>query len=192
MASIAASLCPLLMVQGGNRSFRSLQKLPFSPFQNNARQGRMSVVAKAAGESSDSSTSLSVIKSVKSVWDAPEDRFGVIGLGLAAIIALWASTNLITAIDKLPILPSTLEFIGILFSSWFVYRYLLFKPNRVELVQIINKAISDILGQKGRIFMKESSLAGVLWVRLSLICMQNVAALDVEDRFSIELMPGML
>ncbi|XXG55850.1 hypothetical protein AAC387_Pa03g3419 [Persea americana] len=34
------------------------------------------------------------------------------------------------AIDKLPLIPTILEFIGILFSWWFIYRYLLFKPDR--------------------------------------------------------------
>ncbi|KAL9689043.1 hypothetical protein QQ045_033472 [Rhodiola kirilowii] len=147
MASIVMSLCPPLIVHERNPSLRNLSKLSFSPFTSKARQGRMIVLAKAAGERLESSTSLSVIKSVKNVWENPEDRYGVIGLGLAAIVAVWASSNLISAMDKLPILPSTLEFIGILFSAWFTYRYLLFKPNRKELVQIINKTISEILGQ---------------------------------------------
>ncbi|KAK2999339.1 hypothetical protein RJ639_024496 [Escallonia herrerae] len=81
-------------------------------------KGRVAVVAKATGESTESSTSLSIVKSVQSV-----------------------------AIDKLPLIPSALEFIGILFSSWFIYRYLLFKPDREELGQTINKSIADILGQ---------------------------------------------
>jgi hypothetical protein len=31
-------------------------------------------------------------------WDTPEDRLGLIGLGFAAVVALWASTNLIAVI----------------------------------------------------------------------------------------------
>ncbi|KAA8540401.1 hypothetical protein F0562_024680 [Nyssa sinensis] len=111
------------------------------------RQLRVAVVAKAMGESSESSTSLSVVKSVQNAWDKSEDRFALIGLGFAAIAAFWASANLITAIDKLPLIPGALEFIGILFSSWFIYRYLLFKPDREELFQSVNESISDILGQ---------------------------------------------
>lgn len=111
------------------------------------KQNCLAIVAKASGESSESSTSLTVFKSVQNVWDSSEDRLGLIGLGFAGIVALWASVNLITAIDKLPIIPNALELIGILFSTWFVYRYLLFKPDREELFQIINKSVSDILGQ---------------------------------------------
>ncbi|KAI4329238.1 hypothetical protein L6164_021526 [Bauhinia variegata] len=110
-------------------------------------QNRVGFVVKASGESSESSTSITFVKSVQNVWDKSEDRLGLIGLGFAAVVAIWASANLITAVDKLPLIPSALELIGILFSSWFVYRYLLFKPDREELFQIFSKSISDVLGQ---------------------------------------------
>lgn len=102
---------------------------------------------KATGESSESSTSLSIVKSVQNIWDDSEDRLPLVGLGFAALVAVWASANVITAVDKLPVVPSALEFVGILYSSWFVYRYLLLKPNREELFQIIKKSVGDILGQ---------------------------------------------
>lgn len=107
----------------------------------------MAVIVRAIGDSSDSSTSLSVVESVQNLWDKPEDRIAVIGLGLTGVIAFWASLNVVAAIDKLPVIPGFLEFVGILFSSWFVYRYLLFKPDREELFRNINKSISNILGQ---------------------------------------------
>lgn len=144
-ASIVAYLPPPLLVNGRQQPlFRTLHK--FTLFATPERQGRVSLVAKATGESSESS-SLSIVKSVQNVWDKSEDRFALIGLGFAGIVALWASANLITAIDKLPLIPGVLELIGILFSTWFVYRYLLFKPDREELLQDVNKSISDILGQ---------------------------------------------
>ncbi|ONI15879.1 hypothetical protein PRUPE_3G066500 [Prunus persica] len=146
MASIIASLPPPLAAHGRNNTFFSaLPKLPFSSIRE--RQNCASVVVKATGESSESSNSLSIVKSVQNVWDNSEDRPGLVGLGFAAIVAFWAASNLITAIDKLPLIPSVLEFVGILYSSWFIYRYLLFKPDREELFQIVNKSISDILGQ---------------------------------------------
>ncbi|KAK4719203.1 hypothetical protein R3W88_017541 [Solanum pinnatisectum] len=111
------------------------------------RQGHLAITAKATSESSESLSSPSVVKSVKNIWDNPEDRIAIIGLGIAAIVGFWASSNFVAAIDSLPLIPGVFEFIGILFSSWFVYRYLLFKPNRQELFQGINRSISDILGQ---------------------------------------------
>lgn len=144
MASIVASLPPPLLVQGRKTLVRAFSKLPVSLIKE--RQNRVSVAVKATGESSESSTSLSITKSVQNLWDNSEDRLALIGLGFAAIVAIWASANLVSAIDRLPLIPTVLEVIGILYSSWFVYRYLLFKPDREELFKIYNDTISDILG----------------------------------------------
>uniref|UniRef100_A0A6N2MBZ5 Cyanobacterial aminoacyl-tRNA synthetase CAAD domain-containing protein n=1 Tax=Salix viminalis TaxID=40686 RepID=A0A6N2MBZ5_SALVM len=147
MASIHANLpSPPLLVHGKRILSRTLQKLPLPTIKE--RQNRVAVVARATGESSESSTSLSIVKSVKNIWDDSEDPAGSCRLGVCgALVAVWASANVITAVDKLPVIPSALEFIGIVYSSWFIYRYLLLKPNREELFQIINKSVEDILGQ---------------------------------------------
>ncbi|GER52421.1 thylakoid membrane phosphoprotein 14 kDa [Striga asiatica] len=143
MASILARLLtPTVMAVNGRQPvFQTLGKSAMPAIKE--RQDRVRVVAKATGESSDTS----IVKSVQNVWDKSEDRVALIGLGFASVVAFWASINLVTTIDKLPIVPSVLELVGILFSSWFTYRYLLFKPDRQELSQAIKKSISDILGQ---------------------------------------------
>ncbi|KAK7255399.1 hypothetical protein RIF29_28808 [Crotalaria pallida] len=144
MASIVVSLSAPLLLHGGKSHPGNFQRLPVSLLPG--RRNHAAFVVKASSESSES-TSLTVFKSIQNAWDKPEDRLGLFGFGFAAIVALWASTNLITAIDKLPLIPGALELIGILFSTWFTYRYLLFKPDREELFQILNKSVSDILGQ---------------------------------------------
>ncbi|XP_061980508.1 protein CURVATURE THYLAKOID 1C, chloroplastic-like [Populus nigra] len=146
MASIIASLpSPPLLVHGKRTLFSTIQTLPLSPIED--RQNYVSVVVRATGESSESSPPLGIVKSVKNIWDDSEDRLALVGLGFAALVAIWTSAKLIPAIDKLPVVPSVLELIGILFSSWFIYRYLLFKPDREELFQIIKKSVANILGQ---------------------------------------------
>ncbi|KAL8252402.1 hypothetical protein R6Q59_036095 [Mikania micrantha] len=124
---------------------------PFStPIHNYAaiggKQGRAAFVAKATTGNFEPSTSLNIVGSVRNVWDKPEDLVALIGVGFASVATLWASLGVITAIDKLPVVPGVFELIGILFIAWFVYRYLLFKPDRKELVQIINKLLYDIFG----------------------------------------------
>ncbi|XP_039122638.1 protein CURVATURE THYLAKOID 1C, chloroplastic isoform X3 [Dioscorea cayenensis subsp. rotundata] len=111
-----------------------------------SRKRCFTVVAKAVGDDSDSSSG-SFVKYVRNAWNNSEDRLALVGLGFAAIAAFWASSSLIAAIDKLPFIPSALEFIGIWFSWWFIYRYILFKPDREELVRNVKNSISDILGQ---------------------------------------------
>ncbi|OIT02715.1 PREDICTED: protein CURVATURE THYLAKOID 1C, chloroplastic isoform X8 [Nicotiana attenuata] len=143
MASVVAKLNPPpLAISGRQFLFGTVQTSTLSIPRT--RQGHLAITAKATSESSESS---SVVQSLKNIWDKPEDRVAVIGFGIAAIVGFWASSNLIAAIDRLPLIPGVFEFVGILFSSWFVYRYLLFKPDRKELFQAISKSISDILGQ---------------------------------------------
>nr|VDD60381.1 unnamed protein product [Brassica oleracea] len=154
MASVSASLPPPLLLTQRKPNLTSVQKLPFSPIRGNdsslflvdRRSHSMGLMVKASGKSSESSD-LDVISSIQNVWDKSEDRLGLIGLSFAAIVALWASLNIITAIDKLPVISSGFELVGILFSTWFTYRYLLFKPDREELSQIVKKSVADILGQ---------------------------------------------
>ncbi|XP_028789271.1 protein CURVATURE THYLAKOID 1C, chloroplastic isoform X4 [Neltuma alba] len=117
MASITANLPPALLVHGVKPFSGNLKRSPIFLVPGRQNHPAGLFTVKATGESSESSTSLTVIKSVQNV-----------------------------AIDKLPLIPGLLELIGILFSSWFTYRYLLFKPDRQELYQILNKSISDILG----------------------------------------------
>ncbi|CAN7018835.1 hypothetical protein IGI04_022136 [Brassica rapa subsp. trilocularis] len=145
MASVSATLPPPLLLTQRKPNLTSVQKLPFSPIRDR-RSHSMSLMVKASGKSSESSD-LDVISSIQNVWDKSEDRLGLIGLSFAAIVALWASLNIITAIDKLPVISSGFELVGILFSTWFTYRYLLFKPDREELSQIVRKSVADILGQ---------------------------------------------
>ncbi|XP_009147703.1 protein CURVATURE THYLAKOID 1C, chloroplastic [Brassica rapa] len=145
MASVSATLPPPLLLTQRKPNLTSVQKLPFSLIRDR-RSHSMSLMVKASGKSSESSD-LDVISSIQNVWDKSEDRLGLIGLSFAAIVALWASLNIITAIDKLPVISSGFELVGILFSTWFTYRYLLFKPDREELSQIVKKSVADILGQ---------------------------------------------
>ncbi|RDX93086.1 Protein CURVATURE THYLAKOID 1C, chloroplastic, partial [Mucuna pruriens] len=146
MASIVASLPPPLLLPARKSHPGNFLTFPVSLLSG--RRNNVSFVVKASGESSESSITLTVFKSVQNVvsfsshshpsclsfketqkWDAPEDRLGLFGLGFAAVAAFWASTNLIAAIDKLPLIPTTLELIGIFYSVWFTYRYLVFKPD---------------------------------------------------------------
>ncbi|RWR83123.1 PRONE domain-containing protein [Cinnamomum micranthum f. kanehirae] len=154
-----SSLLPFSAARGGHgHGFDCCDSSSFlffpwkrNPFEKSSgifgRQRCLRIVSKAIEGKSDSSTSLSIVKSVKSAWDNSEDRIGLVGLGFAAVVAVWTSSKIIGAIDKLPLFPTMFEIIGILFSTWFVYRYLLFKPDREELVETVKSTVSNILGQ---------------------------------------------
>ncbi|MBA0826594.1 hypothetical protein Goarm_011425, partial [Gossypium armourianum] len=60
-------------------------------------------------------------------WDKVENKTTVLLYGGGAIVAVWLSSILVGAINSVPLLPKIMELVGLGYSGWFVYRYLLFK-----------------------------------------------------------------
>ncbi|MQM18947.1 hypothetical protein Taro_051947 [Colocasia esculenta] len=75
-----------------------------------------------------------------------EDTYYILIYGTGALVALWISSAIVGAIDSLPLFPKMLEIIGLGFTVWFTYRYLLFKKNRDELFEKIDHLKEQILG----------------------------------------------
>jgi hypothetical protein len=73
-----------------------------------------------------------------------ENKTTVLVYAGGAVVALWLSSTIVGAVNSVPVLPKLLELIGLGYTGWFVYRYLLFKSNRKELV-------ADIEELKGRV-----------------------------------------
>ncbi|KAL7203086.1 hypothetical protein ACSBR2_016406 [Camellia fascicularis] len=108
------------------------------------------VAAMATGEAPAEvvpATELSdIVKTVQEAWNKVEDKYAVSSLGVAGVVALWGSAGMISAIDRLPLIPGVLELVGIGYTGWFAYQNLIFKPDREALIQKIKDIYSDILG----------------------------------------------
>ena len=63
-------------------------------------------------------------------WEGVEEKPAAVAIIVGAITGVWALSGLVDAIDKLPIIGGLLEVIGLIVTGWFVYRYLLFEPDR--------------------------------------------------------------
>lgn len=63
-----------------------------------------------------------------------------------AIVALWLSSTIVGAINSLPLLPKLLESIGLGYTGWFIYRYLLFKSSQKELIADIQELKRKVTG----------------------------------------------
>lgn len=70
-----------------------------------------------------------------------------IGLIVAAIIAVKIVLALLDAINDLPLLAPTFELIGLFYTGWFLYRYLLKASNRQELLDDIAAIRDQVLGK---------------------------------------------
>ncbi|KAJ9188228.1 hypothetical protein P3X46_003604 [Hevea brasiliensis] len=87
-----------------------------------------------------------IVKTIQEAWDQVEDKYAVSSLAVAGVVALWGSTGLISAIDRLPLIPGVLEVVGIGYTGWFAYKNLIFKPDREALVAKIKATYSEIIG----------------------------------------------
>ena len=93
-----------------------------------------------------------MLTSPASQWDGVENKTQVVGYGVGALVLLWFSSTIVSAINVVPLVsghgsegarilpeclahrwpsplqvPKFLELVGLGYTSWFTYRYLLFK-----------------------------------------------------------------
>ncbi|KAF5732013.1 protein CURVATURE THYLAKOID 1B chloroplastic isoform X1 [Tripterygium wilfordii] len=120
----------------------TLPTLPPPPVQSQSRASKTTtycgkiarnVMAMATGEAPAevSGTELpDVVKIIQEAWDKVEDKYAVTSLAVAGGVALWASAGMVSAIDRLPLVPGVLELVGIGYTGWFAYKNLIFKPER--------------------------------------------------------------
>lgn len=69
-----------------------------------------------------------------------------IALIFAAIIAVRLTLAVLKSINDIPLLSPLFELIGLGYTVWFVYRYLLKASNRSELIEDFNALKGQVLG----------------------------------------------
>jgi hypothetical protein len=70
-----------------------------------------------------------------------------VGLIFGSIVSVKLTLALLGAINDVPLLQPTFELIGLVYSAWFVYRYILKASNRQELGAEFNKFKDQIVGR---------------------------------------------
>lgn len=78
-------------------------------------------------------------------WEESDEKPAIVTLGVYGFVGLVALNGTLRAVDSLPLIPSVLELVGILFSAFFVYQNLLYKPDRAALRETITKTLNKIL-----------------------------------------------
>ncbi|KAJ4905562.1 hypothetical protein Rs2_09220 [Raphanus sativus] len=102
-----------------------------------------------ASSSEDTSASIDtneIFRDLKEKWDGLENKSTVIIYGGGAVVAVWLSSIVVGAINSVPLLPKVMELVGLGYTGWFVYRYLLFKSSRKELAEDIDSLKKKIAG----------------------------------------------
>ncbi|XP_058206076.1 protein CURVATURE THYLAKOID 1A, chloroplastic-like isoform X1 [Rhododendron vialii] len=118
-------------------------------FKHSSGSNRLTLFQIKASSSEESSGSTEVgegFSDLKEKWDALEDKYMLILYGGGPIVALWLSSIVVDAINSVPLLPRITELVGLGYTGWFVYRYLLFKSSRKELAAEIEALKKKIAG----------------------------------------------
>ncbi|KNA08205.1 hypothetical protein SOVF_164650 [Spinacia oleracea] len=156
-SSMAAATSGLLPRVHANHSSRFIA-LPYLPprtstsslkiFSNNLSESRRfsSLQVKASSTDETSVDSSELLSDLKEKWDNVENKSTVLIYGGGAVVAVWLSSILVGAINSVPLLPKLMELVGLGYTGWFVYRYLLFKTSRKELAEDIESLKKKIAG----------------------------------------------
>ncbi|MEM9150061.1 MAG: CAAD domain-containing protein [Cyanobacteria bacterium P01_F01_bin.3] len=70
-----------------------------------------------------------------------------LGLFFGLFLSIKLTLAVLQAINDVPVLAPMFELIGLLYSGWFVYRYLLKASNRSELASEMNALKDQVLGR---------------------------------------------
>ncbi|KAI3693982.1 hypothetical protein L1987_76939 [Smallanthus sonchifolius] len=129
----------------------ALPNLPVRSFSTSIKQvsesKRSSLFQiKASEDASAAPDASELFNDLKEKWDAVENKSTVIVYGGGAVVAIWLSSIVIGAINSVPLLPKILELVGLGYTGWFIYRYLLFKSSRKELATDIESIKKKIAG----------------------------------------------
>lgn len=148
MASSTVSVAARLPCANTRPAAKFVTGLPatLSRRSTNAPLARRSGVVKAEKKAPSSPDVEKIIKDLTDKWDDVEDKSSVLLIGAGAIALLWVTTSVVNAVNGLPLLPKFLELVGLVYSAWFVYRYLLFKSSREELIADIDELKKKISG----------------------------------------------
>ncbi|KAJ9681293.1 hypothetical protein PVL29_020256 [Vitis rotundifolia] len=113
-------------------------------FSGSRRFSSLQVRASSSEETSLNTEEL--FTDLKGKWDALENKSTVLLYGGGAIVAVWLSSVVVGAINSVPLVPKIMELVGLGYTAWFVYRYLLFKSSRKELATDIEELKKKVTG----------------------------------------------
>ncbi|XP_073030250.1 protein CURVATURE THYLAKOID 1A, chloroplastic-like [Primulina eburnea] len=116
-------------------------------FKQLKEKGRSSQLIVKASSSEESSLDVNeLFTDLKEKWDGLENKSTVLLYGGGAIVGVWLASIVVSAVNSVPLLPKIMELVGLGYTGWFVYRYLLFKSSRKELVTDIEELKKKVSG----------------------------------------------
>lgn len=121
---------------------------PFPRRTDSLKINQLRLAAARFSKESNSDEDDDLLSELRDKWDAIENKSSLLLYGGGAVLAVWISLVVVRALDSVPLLPGLLELVGLSYSGWFVYRYLLFQENRKELADNLDDLKKRITGDE--------------------------------------------
>jgi hypothetical protein len=86
-------------------------------------------------------------KFISYFFNAYKQIIVAIGLILVALVAIKLLLTVLTAINSIPLLAPIFKLIGFVYSTWFIYRYLIAAATRQELSATLTNMKEYVLGR---------------------------------------------
>ncbi|CAL5081839.1 unnamed protein product [Urochloa decumbens] len=128
----------------------SEKPVPPTPEKRDGWEGFGRVVTGVAEEEKEEE-----VQSEPASWDVlnqigveldSDKSYSILVYGTSALVAIWISSIVVSALDSVPLVPQVMEVVGLGFTIWFTSRYLIFKENRDELITRVSSIKKQILG----------------------------------------------
>merc|ERR1711933_620814 len=113
---------------------------------------RRAAVAKRASARSTSVVARSgidtdeILTTVTEKWESVENKPQAILYAGGAVVAVVLVNSVVGAVNSLPLFPKVFELVGLGYTGWFTYKYLLFKSSRAELAADVEELKAKISG----------------------------------------------
>lgn len=89
-----------------------------------------------------------LVRDLQAKYDAIENKPQFFLSCGGALVGLWFASIILGAVDRVPMIPKAFELVGLSYSAWFTWRYLLFKSSREELIQDVEDLKNKITGSE--------------------------------------------
>lgn len=85
-------------------------------------------------------------RDLRSWWEQQEEKPLLLTIGALGVGTLVLGFRVVDLVDNIPFFGSWLEFVGLIYSAWFVYSNLLFKPDRKRFTGEVQQLIARVIG----------------------------------------------
>ncbi|KAK3153178.1 hypothetical protein QOZ80_2BG0168860 [Eleusine coracana subsp. coracana] len=164
-AARAAAASPVAASEGSKATARSVglgvPALPPLPGVGLASHGQpraaassckrpaRNVVSTAVGEPATPLTAnedlTEFVNDLKQEWDGIKNKYAVTTVAIAVTLGMWSAGAVVSAIDRLPVVPGLMETVGLGYTGWFAYKNLIFKPDRDAFFKNVREFYDDLI-----------------------------------------------